>query len=142
MRNRIDAIAHGLPGLESGFIRLYPFNASTSFNNGHKGCGYRGTQTAPSAPTKPDDDNAAHAWGSCEGLGTTTATQWDKHFQSVGQQTSRQCSWNIDSQHGWNNMVASREDFPTLQSVWNEILLSNLGDGTNAEIHRGLLLRR
>lgn len=129
LRNRIDAISHGLPGLESGFICLYPYDASTSTANGHKGCGYRGKQYPPSAPTKPDDDNSAYAWGSCEGMGITTATQWDQHFRSVGQQLFRQCSWNIDSQHGWNNMIASRGDFPQHQTAWNEILLSNYGDG-------------
>jgi hypothetical protein len=129
LRNRIDAVAHGIPGLESGFICLYPFDAATSVNNGHQGCGYLGRRTAKSPPTAPDDDNSKYAWGSCEGMGITTARQWDNHFQSVGYARSRQCSWNIDSQHGWNNMIASREDFPNLNTVWNEILLNNLGDG-------------
>lgn len=26
-------------------------------------------------------------------------------------------------------MIASRDDFPTLQNLWNEILLNNYGDG-------------
>lgn len=129
LRNRIDAISHDVPGLETGFICLYPFDASTSTANGHQGCGYRGKQYPPSAPAKPDDDNSAYAWGSCEGMGITTATQWDEHFQSVGLQPYRQCSWNIDSQHGWNNMIASRDDFPQLQYIWNEILLNNSGGG-------------
>lgn len=129
LRNRIDAISHGLPGLESGFICLYPYDASTSTTNGHQGCGYRGKQASPDLPTMRRDDNSSYAWGSCEAMGITTATQWDRHFQSVGQQRSRQCSWNIDSQHGWNNMIASRGDFPQLQTVWNEILLNNYGDG-------------
>jgi hypothetical protein len=132
LRNRIDAVAHGLPGLESGFICLYPYDASTSTANGHQGCGYRGRKTAepaPVEPIEPSDDNSKYAWGSCAGLGITTATQWDNHFQSVGYVKTRQCSWNIDSQHGWNNMIASRGDFPTLVDTWNEILLSNYGDG-------------
>jgi hypothetical protein len=129
LRNRIDAVAHGIPGLESGFICLYPFDAATSVNNGHQGCGYLGRRTGNSPPTAPDDDNSKYAWGSCEGMGITTARQWDNHFQSVGYARSRQCSWNIDSQHGWNNMIASREDFPDLNTVWNEILLNNYGDG-------------
>jgi hypothetical protein len=129
LRNRIDAISHGLPGLESGFICLYPYDASTSTTNGHQGCGYRGKQASPDLPTVRRDDNSSYAWGSCEGMGITTATQWDQHFQSVGLQKSRQCSWNVDSQHGWNNMIASRGDFPQLQTVWNEILLNNYGDG-------------
>jgi hypothetical protein len=135
LRNRIDGIAHRIPALESGFICLYPYDASTSTANGHKGCGYRpalaGQPPAaiPSTPIAPTDDNSAYAWGSCDGLGITTARQWDNHFQSVGYQGYRQCSWNIDSQHGWNNMIASRNDFPTLQNIWNEILLNNYGDG-------------
>jgi hypothetical protein len=129
LRNRIDAIAQDVPGLETGFICLYPYDASTSTANGHKGCGYRSKQYPPSAPAKPDDDNSAYAWGSCEGMNITTATQWDQHFQSVGLQTHRQCSWNIDSQHGWNNMIASRDDFPQLQTLWNEIMVNNSGDG-------------
>ena len=54
---------------------------------------------------------------------------WDRHFQSVGQARVRQSSWDIDSQRGWNNMIASRGDFPALQNIWNEILLNNYGDG-------------
>lgn len=136
LRNRIDAIAHGLPGLESGFICLYPFDASTSTANGHQGCGYRAArvgqqvkQSEQLAPIDVNDDNSKYAWGSCDGLGIVTATQWDNHFQSVGHTPSRQCSWNIDSQHGWNNMIASRDDFPNLKTLWNEILLNNYGDG-------------
>jgi len=41
----------------------------------------------------------------------------------------RQCSWNIDRQTGWNNMIASRENFPALNNIWNEILLNNYDDG-------------
>ena len=129
LRNRIDAVAHGLPGLESGFICLYPYDAATSTANGHQGCGYLGRTTAESAPIEPTDDNSKYAWGSCAGLGITTAREWDNHFQSVAYDMTRQCSWNIDSQHGWNNMIASREDFPTLVDTWNEILLNNYGDG-------------
>lgn len=36
LRNRIDAVAHDLPGLESGFVCVYPFDASTSTSNGKK----------------------------------------------------------------------------------------------------------
>ncbi len=129
LRNRIDGIARRLPALESGFICIYPYDASTSNANGHKGCGYLGRQVKNGAAITPNDDNSAYAWGSCAGLGITTAKQWDVHFQSVGQIRTRQCSWNIDSQHGWNNMIASRGDFPGLQSIWNEILLNNYGDG-------------
>jgi hypothetical protein len=130
LRNRIDAITHDLPGLGTGFICLYPFDASTSTTNGHQGCGNRGKQAFKSRQARLADDSSAYAWGSCEGMGITTATQWDQHFQSIGQVTSRQCSWNVDSQHGWNNMIASRGDFPQLKSVWNELMLNNYGDGT------------
>jgi hypothetical protein len=127
LRNRIDAISHGLPGLESGWICLYPYDASTSTANGHKGCGYLGrSNDAP--PAGPDDDNSQYAWGSCEPMGITTASQWNSHFSSVANIPSRQCSWNVDSQHGWNNMIASRKTFP-LQNLWNELLLNNYGDG-------------
>ncbi|WP_268799734.1 hypothetical protein [Pseudomonas huanghezhanensis] len=58
-----------------------------------------------------------------------TATQWNNLFQSNGNNRARQCSWNIDSQQGWNNMIASRDNFPALSNIWNEILLNNYGDG-------------
>jgi hypothetical protein len=129
LRNRIDAIAHALPGLESGFVCLYPFDAGTSTANGHKGCGYRGKRLEEASSIGPYDDNSAYAWGSCNGIGITTASQWNAHFNSVGNVRTRQCSWNIDSQHGWNNMIASRRNFPNFTSIWNEILLNNFGDG-------------
>lgn len=129
LRNRIDAISHNLPGLESGWICLYPFDASTSTANGHSGCGHRGRSNEKAVPSRPDDNNSNYAWGSCEPMGINTARQWDNHFQSVGYQLHRQCSWNIDSQHGWNNMIASREDFPQFSVLWNELLLNNYGDG-------------
>lgn len=129
LRNRIDAVAHDLPGLESGFVCLYPFDASTSVANKFKGCGYRGKRAEDASSVGPKDDNSQYAWGSCTGLNIVTASQWDAHFNSVANQTSRQCSWNVDSQHGWNNMIASRGDYPALQDLWNEILLSNYGTG-------------
>lgn len=139
LRNRIDAVARDIPGLQTGFICLYPFDASTSTSNGHQGCGYRGKtveeamkgkETRPGGVIRPDDDNTAYAWGSCEGMNITTASGWNNHFNSVTQQTPRQCSWNIDSQHGWNNMLVSRRAFPALEATaWNEILLNNYGDG-------------
>lgn len=99
LRNRVDGISHRLPALESGFICLYPYDASTSTANGHQGCGYRATRSNQPAAV-PKDDNSAYAWGSCCGLGITNAKQWDTHFQSVGYQSYRQCSWSVDSQHG------------------------------------------
>ena len=129
LRNRIDAIANSLPGLESGFICLYPFDAGTSTFNGHQGCGYRTAKLQEYPPITIDDSNSKYAWGSCEGLGIATAQQWDNHFKNSGYNRVRQCSWNIDSQTGWNNMIASRENFPALNNVWNEILLNNYNDG-------------
>jgi hypothetical protein len=130
LRNRIDAIANNLPGLESGWICLYPYDAATSTANGHRGCGYRGRNNQEVRELLPEDDNSQYAWGSCEPRGILTATQWDNHFTNVGYQRSRQCSWNVDSQHGWNNMIASRDDFPQFRTVWNELLLTNYGDGS------------
>ena len=133
LRNRIDGIRRKLPALESGFICLYPYDAGTSTANGHQGCGYRGkgakAAVNPPAPIAVNDDNSAYAWGSCAGLGITTASQWNNHFTSVGQNRGRQCSWSMDDQHGWNNMIASRAGLPNLQIVWNEILLKNKDDG-------------
>jgi hypothetical protein len=129
LRNRIDAVAHGLPGLESGFICLYPYDAATATVNGHQGCGYRGFKS-PEHLSGVKDNNSGYAWGSCDGMGIATATQWDNHFKSVGYNMALQCSWNIDSQHGWNNMIASRDDFPQYNPVWNEIMLNNYGDGS------------
>jgi hypothetical protein len=128
LRNRIDAISHALPGLETGFICLYPFDASTGVVNGHQGCGYRGRRTAEPSQAELNVGNS-FGWGSCEGIGVNSEEKWNNHFRSTGQNTLRQCSWHIESQWGWKFMIGSRRAFPALSGVWNEILLNNLGDG-------------
>ncbi|MCD5980960.1 hypothetical protein [Pseudomonas quasicaspiana] len=127
LRNKTEAIAGNLPGLETGFICLYPFDAGTGADQTHQGCGRRALRV--SFPTNnPRHNNSAYAWGSCETSGIITVAQWDAHFESVAQNRGRQCSWNVDSQAAWNAMIASHAKYTTHTSIWNEIMLNNPAD--------------
>lgn len=127
LRNKAEAIADNLPGLETGFICLYPFDAGTGVDQAHQGCGRRALRVS-----FPQDNarhnNSAYAWGSCEASGITTVAQWDALFDSVAQNRGKQCSWNVDSQLGWNAMIASHAKYTAHTSIWNEIMLNNPAD--------------
>ncbi len=124
LRNRVDAIAAGVPGLATGFICMYPYDASTRTTNGHQGCGLRPRNTAPQA----DNENGAYTWGSCDTIGVNTTAQWNADFTSHGNNFSKQCSWSVDKPSAWPSMIASRQTFGR-NDVWNEVLLNNYKDG-------------
>jgi hypothetical protein len=141
LRNRAEAVANNLPGLDYGFICIYPFDALTSADNEHQGCGpysnkfllkktdaLTATATATAAPT----ENERYAWGSCDTLGIKTSEQWEAHFTANGEHldSNAQCSWNADSPAGWDAMIESRPKFPRSDGIWNEFMISNQGDGS------------
>ncbi len=123
LRNKTEAITHGLPGLETGFICIYPFNASTSSNLNHQGCGLR-TLRSSFEQNNTRNNNSAYAWGSCEAAGITTLAQWEQYYSQNG---TRQCSWNIDNQTGWNAVISSMNNHNS--TAHNEILLNNYNNG-------------
>lgn len=130
LRNKAEANALGLRALETGFVCLYPFDAGTLANlNNHQGCGIRpaiATQAINTlSPHRELKNNNPYGWGSCDGVGVTTAGQWNNYLIAHGTTLDRQCSWNIESQSGWNAMVASRPTFPQYANTWNEIMLNN-----------------
>lgn len=127
LRNRVEALSAGVPGLETGFICLYPFDAGTTTANGHQGCALRTTRADSIDGSETGLNGNDFAWGSCTGAGVTTAAQWDAHFRGIGQVLNRQCSWNAENRIGWDAMIASRRIFT--KNVWNEIMLNNYGDG-------------
>ncbi|WP_297842924.1 hypothetical protein [Pseudomonas sp.] len=100
---------------------VYPFDAWTTrtMNRNYFGCDFEATGLG--------HPNHAYPWGSCDDkLGYSTAAQWNQHFQSVGQVSYQQCSWNADNMLGWHNAIASHNAF-TGQSSWNEVMLANGG---------------
>ena len=127
LRTKTDANRLGVPGLETGFICLYPFDAATREDNGHQGCGLR-----PKANQQGDfrNNNGDYTWGSCEANGITTQAQWDTYYESVGKNNAKQCSWGIENQTGWNAAIASHAKYPEWGYLWNEIMLNNYGDGS------------
>lgn len=123
LRNKTEAIAHNLPGLETGFICIYPFNASTASNLNHNGCGLRSLNTS-FAQRETRNNNSAYAWGSCEAAGITTLAQWEQYYL---QHNGNQCSWNIENQTGWNAVIASMNNHNS--AAHNEIMLQNYNNG-------------
>ena len=135
LRNPLEGATEGLQALENGFMCLYPFDAITGTNSVHKGCGLKKTNIIQAIYPQPttNSNNAAHAWGSCEAMGVTTRTAWEefflKHSDLIhGERTL--CSWNIESQSGWNNAIASHANFYSQLPVTNELLLEIKDDGT------------
>ncbi|WAH57845.1 hypothetical protein LZ023_33640 [Pseudomonas silvicola] len=126
LRNKVDAIAAGLPGLDTGFICMYPYDAWTTTVNGHQGCGLKPRIIKPQA----GNDNGAYAWGSCDAIGVTTTAQWNADFRARAQNLEKQCSWNIDKPSAWVSMISSRNTFGR-RDVWTEILLNNYNNGNS-----------
>lgn len=127
LRNRVDAMSRKLPGLETGFVCLYPFDSSTSPGNGMKGCGLKPRVATP----LQGNNNASYAYGSCATLGVTTAAAWNADFNKQGQVSSKQCSWNVEDPVGWNASIAAHTTYPAFRTVWNEILLNNYNNGNS-----------
>lgn len=126
-----EAEQTGLPGYDAGMICLYPLDASTSGNRGHNGCAVRQPSVHVFYP-QPDvpHRNAAYAWGSCEDIGVTTLGDWLGYTGDMqGGATEDQCSWNADSQSGWNNAIATPVHYPDLSFIWNELLMATVDDG-------------
>ncbi|WAH57846.1 hypothetical protein LZ023_33645 [Pseudomonas silvicola] len=123
LRNRVEAMANGLPGLETGFICIYPFNAGTVSNLNHNGCGLRTLRTGFEQKAERNN-NSAYAWGSCEAAGITTEAQWDQYYTQNGK---RQCSWGMENQTGWKAVVSTMNRYGT--RAHNEIMLKNYNNG-------------
>lgn len=124
LRNKVDAYAAGVPGLDTGFICMYPYDAWTTTVNGHQGCGLKPRAAAP----KGDNDNEAYAWGSCDTIGVSTTAQWNADFIARGQDLVKQCSWNVDKPGAWASMLSSRQTFGR-RDTWNEMMLNNYNNG-------------
>ncbi|TDV69870.1 hypothetical protein [Pseudomonas sp. LP_7_YM] len=133
LRNAKEGERYGLPGYDAGLICLYPFDASTSGNMRHNGCGRQGskptTQAVYPQPGVPHR-NAAYAWGSCEDIGIRTVAEWVEYTGDLqAGDTHNQCSWNVDSQTGWNNALAIAPLYPSLDFIWNELIMATVDDG-------------
>lgn len=129
LRNRVDAINAGVPGLDNGLICLFPFDAGTGPESGHNGCGLDDMQIPvpynrhTNAPPPLRNGNT-DAWGLCPVLRVTNATQWEKFYKVTN---GRQCSWNVESQAGWNAMLAIRKHAG--KGIYNELMLKNQDEG-------------
>ena len=133
LRNAREGERYGLPGFDAGLICLYPFDASTSGNLRHNGCGRLNekpvTQAIYPQPDVPHR-NAGHAWGSCEEIGITTIADWIEYTGDLqAGDTHNQCSWNVDSQIGWNNALAIAPQYPSMDFIWNELIMATVDDG-------------
>lgn len=66
-------------------------------------------------------------------MGITTRNDWDEFFilhSSLITGDRTECSWNIESQSGWNNAIVSNAKFYDQLPVTNELLLEIKDDGT------------
>ncbi|MEI2260052.1 hypothetical protein OHC51_03570 [Stenotrophomonas indicatrix] len=122
------------PILDQGVICIFPFDAVTYSVWKNRGCGYKRGPTLTYPQPEALHRNMWYAWGQCEGMGIKTADQWmalwnnDLGDPQLPDQRA-QCSWNADSQSGWDNMISIRKRLsgPNMYG-WNEVMVDTRDD--------------
>jgi hypothetical protein len=136
LRNAADASKKNLPGLDAGFICIFPYYADSYNGREHQGCGpaTKSGESTPkskvSARNRTKHANNEYAWGYCDQLGIKTAAQWNAHWIAADQSLLAQCSWNVESQSGWNALLTSRQSFPNRNTIGTDLMLINQRDGS------------
>lgn len=154
LRTPLYGTIRGLPVISIGWTCLYSFDGWTASGKECDGitpemasnAGF--TFNANPEPRSPTA-NSRYSFGSCDKMGITHKDEWLTFFRAGNNAFWNQCSWNVESQEGWNAMIDVHNsdvapysqfdsNYPELDSSWykaghNEIRLNNAA--TNSSLN-------